>query len=780
MGVAQKIIEHDSEMAEEFLLAFGEKHCLQLLPENRAMGCGRPHTRWGTFKEYSYALEQGNLKGHGVFFVVNECKGDKRSAQNVTRIRAVCVDLDGAPLEPVLQGPLEPHLIVETSPGRYHVYWLVEGVPLDLFRAIQKRLAEHYDGDPAVCDLSRLMRVPGFFHNKGEPFLSRVIEYNNIPRYRLLDLEKGYGGFHSQVAEIRTGEKGVRIEDFRPQLSELPKPDIERIRTACGFVEHCIADAHNLSELKWWILITIVVHCKGGEVLAHQVSAPYPGYSEEETDYKIQQALKHGKPHTCEYIEKNTSGVFCSTCPHKDSVKSPITLGYDGSQRSLDDVPPEIAKLNERHALVMLGGKAVILNEELGLDSRLVISFSTAADFRTRYNNKTFMVPSQGKLKKVRLGDYWIDSAHRRQYDSLAFAPGQQTPSNVYNLYKGLAIVPRKGKWSKMRRHLFRVIADGDSKVFRYLLAYFARMVQDPGGERPGVALVLIGDQGTGKGELLRNLGKFFGSHFLHITSQQQLVGRFNSHLMRTILLYVDEGFWAGDKGAEGVLKGLITEPTIAVEPKGKDLFTVANHINLIMSSNNDWVVPAGLEERRFLVLRVSNCHRQDHAYFKALREEMDNGGSEAMLHYLLNMDLSGINLRQVPRTQALLQQIVQSLDSVGKFWTETLQEGALPKSRGFLQALPDSIDIEWGTWISKEIVYLAYTSFCADLGIRRPETKGSFTRTLKKLCPSVRDQRATKADKDGHRPTGYIIPSLDICRHEFESAVSIEVPWDD
>ena len=54
----------------------------------------------------------------------------------------------------------------------------------------------------------------------------------------------------------------------------------------------------------------------------------------------------------------------------------------------------------------------------------------------------------------------------------------------------------------------------------------------------------------------------------------------------------------------------------------------------------------------------------QDHAYFAAIDEEMDNGGREALLHYLLNFDLTQVNLRVIPKTAALLDQQIESMDA--------------------------------------------------------------------------------------------------------------------
>jgi putative DNA primase/helicase len=114
----------------------------------------------------------------GIFFMVNEGDGLGRSSENVTRVRALFIDLDGAPLEPVLCAPLSPHAIVNSSPGRYQVYWMIEDCPLNRFEGLQMALARRFDGDRSVKDLCRVMRLPGFYHQKkeNEPYRVRVIE----------------------------------------------------------------------------------------------------------------------------------------------------------------------------------------------------------------------------------------------------------------------------------------------------------------------------------------------------------------------------------------------------------------------------------------------------------------------------------------------------------------------------------------------------------------------------------------------------------------------------
>ena len=106
------------------------------------------------------------------------------------------------------------------------------------------------------------------------------------------------------------------------------------------------------------------------------------------------------------------------------------------------------------------------------------------------------------------------------------------------------------------------------------------------------------------------------------------------------MVLLADEAFYAGDKKHESILKRIVTEETIMIEAKG-----------------DDWVVPAGLEERRFLVLDVGESQMQNSEFFGALDRELESGGREALLHLLLNRDLSGFNVRRFPQTEALREQ---------------------------------------------------------------------------------------------------------------------------
>ncbi len=137
--------------------------------------------RHGRVDEHVDWLVGLQRRGAGVFAMVNSGDGivhpgskTCRTAKNVIAVRALFVDLDGAPIEPVIAAR-KPDIVVESSPGRWHAYWLCWDCPLDHFKARQLQIAEKFGGDRKVIDLPRVLRLPGTYHLKGRPFMTRLV-----------------------------------------------------------------------------------------------------------------------------------------------------------------------------------------------------------------------------------------------------------------------------------------------------------------------------------------------------------------------------------------------------------------------------------------------------------------------------------------------------------------------------------------------------------------------------------------------------------------------------
>lgn len=439
--------------------------------------------------------------------------------------------------------------------------------------------------------------------------------------------------------------------------------------------------------------------------------------------------------------------------------------GKDWIQQRQEEV---VQEFNKKYAVIE-GPTPRILRERYDPEEDGIVADQLApSEFRLLTQNEFVPVLDGGNgVKNVSAYKYWLESPKRRQFKQVVFLPGLER-EGFRNLWRGFAVEPREGDCRLYLDHLFEVICAGDYNLTDWVTSWLADAVQRP-RFRPGTALVIRGRQGAGKGVFVREFGRLFGSHFRQIHQMRHLTGNFNSHLRNCLVLYADEAFWAGDKSAEGPLKGLITEDSLLIERKGIDPEPVPNLIRVIISSNSDWIVPAGVDERRFCVLDASEAHMQDSAYFGAIVEQMKNGGREALLHYLLNWDLSDTNLRHIPRTSALVDQKVNSLDPVMKWWLGILTDGIL---------LPRSDDEEsWPSEVSCGELHKDYVNWAGVVGERRRADSQSFGRIMRKISPSLERGRESTV-VGGKRRWIYKVPLLEVCRREFVAATYTDWDW--
>ena len=190
--------------AAQFLdhLTQGEPATFQTFDDTGAKRKQLSSVMHGNLCNFQDRMQSLNEKGAGIFVMVNAGDLKGRKQENVKQVRSVFVDLDGSPLEPVLECQLQPHIVVESSPNRYHAYWLIDDLPLTEFRAAQETLALRFNSDPAVKDLPRVMRLPGFMHRKQEPCLTKLLTVNSTGRYHRSDLIDAFG-FDPSIAEWR-------------------------------------------------------------------------------------------------------------------------------------------------------------------------------------------------------------------------------------------------------------------------------------------------------------------------------------------------------------------------------------------------------------------------------------------------------------------------------------------------------------------------------------------------------------------------------------------------
>lgn len=198
----------------------------------------------GTLAEHLQTLQAYNAAGWGVFYNINAMKTDgRKTLENVDYIRAHVVDLDD-PLTSqdaynrAVASDMPPHLAVQTSPRKYHLYWLVEPYTgNEFYNAQQRKLAQLYNGDTGIIDPTRVLRVPGFNHCKNAPTPVTCWQISDRPRYT-----------HAQIEQHLQHVNVIQHYGNRKPLGtpELAAPSLEWLTFALG-----LEDPNDLERGEW-------------------------------------------------------------------------------------------------------------------------------------------------------------------------------------------------------------------------------------------------------------------------------------------------------------------------------------------------------------------------------------------------------------------------------------------------------------------------------------------------------------------------------------------------
>lgn len=269
----------------------------------------------GKYKSVEETLKNHNAMQRGIFFVVNY-GGQDDSA--ITRINAQFFEMDDGSFadqqKKIEDFPLQPSMVIRTQKS-LHVYYFMDATArVEKFRTIQKQLVQHFGGDPMCVNESRVMRLPGFKHCKMEtPVEVTCISFHPERKYTQEQLSSVLPEVEGKPIVCKSGTaKGL-----------------DQVCRSCEFIKHCWENAATLSEHDWYAMITNLALFDGGTAKIHEMSRPYPGYSEAETQRKINHFLESGtKPMMCQTIAEK--GFKCPnlSVSGKCPVKSPAAWCY--------------------------------------------------------------------------------------------------------------------------------------------------------------------------------------------------------------------------------------------------------------------------------------------------------------------------------------------------------------------------------------------------------------------------------------------------------------------
>ncbi len=261
----------------------------------------------GTLEEHFDEMVHLNNQGAGVFVCINKVEDTKkREAKSISKIRAVFADKDDGAFSTF---PVEPSIIVQTKNGQ-HAYWLTDEVPKCEFTTIQKSIINILKTDISIHDLSRVMRLPGFFHRKdpNDAHLVTVLK-NNIIKYSLNDLNSAFPKLETKITSV-SSIKGSH-EEISKYIEKLDgaiqgeNGDLKTFQIACDLIR-----GFNL-EIEEALLYFLKYNEKC-----------IPSWTKNELIQKLENARKSGTGEFGYLLKNLTTEQWVYRFIHKNNVKT--------------------------------------------------------------------------------------------------------------------------------------------------------------------------------------------------------------------------------------------------------------------------------------------------------------------------------------------------------------------------------------------------------------------------------------------------------------------------
>lgn len=180
--------------------------------------------------------------------------------------------------------------------------------------------------------------------------------------------------------------------------------------------------------------------------------------------------------------------------------------------------------------------------------------------------------------------------------------------------------------------HIKNIICNGNEEYFNFFMNWIYCVVSF---KRSNFGVVLFGEQGTGKSIVVKFLEDFvIGKHLVLSTADINCLKQFNGSFEGKLLINFEEFPTPNNEefhNLADILKNLITNSTIEINKKFLNSYSVSNYSNIIITTNNKSIIKIPNDDRRYLMLKVSNKKKCDANYFNELAKYINdhNGISE-------------------------------------------------------------------------------------------------------------------------------------------------------
>lgn len=278
-----------------------------------------------------------------------------------------------------------------------------------------------------------------------------------------------------------------------------------------------------------------------------------------------------------------------------------------------------------------------------------------------------------------------LQDAHHgcERADSVTFLPRGPTivdaPGGLrqLNMWTPSDVQAIPGDVAPLLDHLWYLL-DQDPAAVDFVLDYLAHLVQFP-EIKMRKCILIIGVPGIGKSIVYEWMMHLLGPKNCTPVEESDLRSQFNDWADGVQLIVVHELMAMEHKEVMNRLKNYITDPTIRINRKQVATYRYENRANFLMASNHRDAAQIEKGDRRYWIWH-SKANPRPSTYYDALGGWFNNGGAEAMLHYLATRPLDRFNpFSPAPLTQAKAEIIEESRGGMDGYLHEAWETERAP-----------------------------------------------------------------------------------------------------
>ena len=267
------------------------------------------------------------------------------------------------------------------------------------------------------------------------------------------------------------------------------------------------------------------------------------------------------------------------------------------------------------------------------------IIFLTQAQLKMSYSHLSYDVPVYNDkgiftgFNNLPFINKWIGFTHniRRKDDVDIYPNSTDCPENIFNLWRPFAMELLTESYTHKQTELnfilnhIKILCNNDENVYDYFIKWIAQMVQYP--HIKTIMPTFISGEGSGKGTLFKLFEKMLGNEKVFETTNpsRDVWGDFNGMMCNCFLVNLNELSKKDTMEAEGKIKGLITDNTLAINQKGIPQYKIKSYHRFITTTNKEEPINSTNGDRRNLIIRSSDEKKGDYIYFETMHKYLED-----------------------------------------------------------------------------------------------------------------------------------------------------------